>query len=52
MTRAFSAALLIAMLATTPAAAARCPDGEFYRVHLHRCVGINISLAWAYVHVA
>jgi hypothetical protein len=52
MNRAFSAALLIAMLTTTPAAAARCPHGEFYRVRLHQCVGLNTRLAWAYVHVA
>jgi hypothetical protein len=52
MTRAFSAALLVAMLATAPAAAASCPHGEFYRVRLHQCVGLNTRLAWAYVHVA
>ena len=52
MTRAPSAALLIAMLAATPAAAAHCPHGQFYRVRLHQCVGLNTRLAWAYVHVA
>ena len=52
MTRALSAALLVAMLAATPATAAPCPHGQFYRVRLHQCVGLNTRLAWTYVHVA
>jgi hypothetical protein len=52
VSRAFSPALLVAMLAATPAAAADCPYGQFYRVRLHQCVGLNTRLASAYVHVA
>jgi hypothetical protein len=52
MTRASSAAVLVAILAAMPAAAGDCPHGQFYRVRLHQCVGLNTRLAWAYVHVA
>ena len=51
-TRALSAGLLIAMLSVMPAAADHCPPGQFYRVRLNQCVGLNTRLASAYVHVA
>src|SRR5271169_2795423 len=52
-TRALSVGLLIAMLSVMPAAAAdHCPPGQFYRVRLNQCVGLNTRLASAYVHVA
>ena len=50
--RALSAVFLVAMLAATPAEAAHCPHGQFYRVRLNKCVGLNSRLAWAYVRVA
>ena len=50
--RALSAGLLIAMLSVMPAAADHCPPGQFYRVRLNQCVGLNTRLAAAYVHVA
>ena len=50
-TRALSAGLLIAMLSVMPAAADHCPPGQFYRVRLNQCVGLNTRLASAYVHV-
>jgi hypothetical protein len=34
------------------AVAAHCPPGQFYRVRLKLCVGVNTSLALAYVQVA
>ena len=51
-TRALSAGLLVAMLSVMPAAADHCPPGQFYRVRLNQCVGLNTRLASAYVHVA
>ena len=50
--RALSAGLLVAMLSVMPAAADHCPPGQFYRVRLDQCVGLNTHLAAAYVHVA
>ena len=52
MTRALSAGLLVALLSAMPAAADHCPPGQFYRVRLNQCVGLNTRLASAYVHVA
>jgi hypothetical protein len=51
-TRALTAGLLVAMLSVMPAAADHCPPGQFYRVRLNQCVGLNTRLASAYVHVA
>jgi hypothetical protein len=50
--RASLAGFLGAMVLVGPAAAAHCPPGQFYRVRLKLCVGVNTSLALAYVHVA
>jgi hypothetical protein len=50
MTRALSAGLLVALLSAMPAAADHCPPGQFYRVRLNQCVGLNTRLASAYVH--
>jgi hypothetical protein len=52
MTRTLSAGLLVALLSAMPAAADHCPPGQFYRVRLNRCVGLNTRLASAYVHAA
>ena len=46
------AGFLVAMLFVEPAAAGHCPTGQFYRVRLNLCVGVNTRLASAYVHVA
>jgi hypothetical protein len=43
---------LVAMLSAMPAAADHCPPGQFYRVRLNQCVGLNTRLASAYVHAA
>jgi hypothetical protein len=50
MTRALSAGLLVALLSAMPAAADHCPPGQFYRVRLNQCIGLNTRLASAYVH--
>ena len=50
-TRALSAGLLVATLAVMPVAADHCPPGQFYRVRLNHCVGLNTRLASAYVHI-
>jgi hypothetical protein len=52
MTRALSAGLLVALLSAMPAAADHCPPGQFYRVRLNQCVGLNTRLASAYVHAS
>ena len=52
MMRASLAGFLVAMLFVGQAAAGHCPPGQFYRVRLNLCVGVNTSLASAYVHVA
>jgi hypothetical protein len=52
MTRVLSAGLLVALLSAMPAAADHCPPGQFYRVGLNQCVGLNTRLASAYVHAA
>ena len=53
MIRASSlAGFLGAMVLVGSAAAAHCPPGQFYRVRLKLCVGVNTGLALAYVHVA
>ena len=50
--RALTAGLLVAMLSAMAAAADHCPPGQFYRVRLNQCVGLNTRLASAYVHAA
>jgi hypothetical protein len=47
MTRAVLAGLLVALLSAMPAAADNCPPGQFFRVRLNQCVGLNTRLAWA-----
>jgi hypothetical protein len=49
--RASLAGFVAAMLFVGSAAAAHCPPGQFYRVRLNLCVGVNTSLASAYVHI-
>ena len=41
---------LLAALASAPAGAAHCPHGEFYRVRLMACVGLETPQAQAYLH--
>jgi len=36
------------LAAAFPAAAAHCPHGQLYRVHLRRCVALGSPLALAY----
>ena len=50
--RASLAGFLATMAFVGSAVAAHCPPGQFYRVRLKLCVGVNTSLALAYVHVA
>ena len=50
--RASLAGFVAAMLFVGSAAAAHRPPGQFYRVRLNQCVGVNTRLASAYVHVA
>ena len=50
--RASLAGFLGAMVLVGSAAAAHCPPGQFYRVRLKLCVGVNTSLALTYVHIA
>lgn len=50
--RAPLAGSLVAMLFVEQAAAGHCPPGQFYRVRLNLCVGVNTRLASAYVHIA
>jgi hypothetical protein len=52
MTRPLLAGLLVALLSAMPAAADHCSPGQFYRVRLNQCVGLNTRLASAYVHAA
>ena len=40
---------IAALIAASPAFAARCPHGELYRVHLHECVSLTSPLARPYV---
>ena len=51
MTRALLAGFR-ALLSAMPAAADHCPPGQFYRVRLNQCVGLNTRLASAYVHAS
>ena len=44
--------VLGALLSAMPAAADHCPPGQFYRVRLNQCVGLNTRLASAYVHAS
>jgi hypothetical protein len=50
--RASSLAGFLGAMVLVGSAAAHCPPGQFYRVRLKLCVGVNTSLALAYVHVA
>ena len=43
---------LAALIAASPALAARCPQGQFYRVRLNECVSLSSPLASPYLSVA
>jgi hypothetical protein len=40
--------IIAALIAASPVLAARCPQGQFYRVHLDECVSLYSPLARAY----
>ena len=42
---------IAALIAASPALAARCPQGEFYRVRLDQCVSLSSQLARPYLGV-
>jgi hypothetical protein len=41
-----------ALTSASPALAARCPPGQFYRVHLDECVSLSSPLARPYLGAA
>lgn len=41
--------IIAALIAASPAVAARCPQGQFYRVRLDECVSLGSPLARAYL---
>jgi hypothetical protein len=41
--------IIAALIATSPALAARCPQGQFYRVRLDQCVSLSSPLARPYL---
>jgi hypothetical protein len=41
--------IIAALIAASPALAARCPQGQFYRVRLDECVSLSSPLARPYV---
>jgi hypothetical protein len=43
---------IAALIAASPALAARCPQGQFFRVHLDVCVSLSSPLARPYVGAA
>ena len=43
---------IAALIAASPALAARCPQGEFYRVRLDECVRLSSPLARPYLSTA
>jgi hypothetical protein len=40
--------IIAALIAASPAFAARCPQGQFYRVRLDQCVSVSSPLAQRY----
>jgi len=44
--------IIAALIAASPVLAARCPQGQFYRVRLDECVSLNSPLARAYRYTA
>lgn len=40
---------IVSIGSCTPAFAYHCPLGQIYRIHLYECVGVNSTLARAYV---
>ena len=40
---------IAALIAASPALAARCPHGQLYRAHLDECVSLSSSLARPYL---
>jgi hypothetical protein len=47
-----STLITVALIATSPALAAHCPHGQFYRVSLDECVSPSSLLARPYRHTA
>jgi hypothetical protein len=43
--------IIAALIAASPALAARCPQGQFYRVRLDQCVSLSSPLAQPYLGV-
>ena len=41
--------IIAALIAASPVFAARCPQGQFYRVRLDECVSLNSPLARPYL---
>jgi hypothetical protein len=41
--------IIAALIAASPAVAARCPQGQFYRVRLDQCVSLSSPLARPYL---
>ena len=41
--------IIAALIAASPALAARCPQGQFYRVRLDQCVSLSSQLARPYL---
>jgi hypothetical protein len=44
--------IIAALIAASPVLAARCPQGQFYRVRLDECVSLSSPLARPYRHTA
>jgi hypothetical protein len=44
--------IITALIAASPALAARCPQGQFYRVRLDECVSLSSPLARPYLYTA
>jgi hypothetical protein len=44
--------IIAALIAASPALAARCPQGQFYRVRLDECVSSSSPLARPYLYAA
>jgi hypothetical protein len=44
--------IITALIAASPGLAARCPQGQFYRVRLDECVSLSSPLARPYLYTA
>jgi hypothetical protein len=47
-----STLIIAALIAASPALAAHCPQGQFYRISLDECVSLSSPLARPYRHTA